>query len=156
MQVERFAALPGQEAHRRGRIVLVAKILQVIAEEHGQLQPILRAQPVAQLLSGGVGVDQLVVAEDKDRHGQRVDDRVEPDPGAWRSPASPVSSVPRPTLARAAHRSRLAVDRGPALGKHRRHFHERSREVERRLGQPIQEAVWSAESASSAARFWSS
>src|SRR5262249_8696380 len=80
VQVERLSALARQQADSRRDIEFFAKAFEVITQEHGELGPVFRAQPVAQLLGGRVRVDQLMMPEHQNRDGQRVHDRVEPDP----------------------------------------------------------------------------
>ena len=69
MQVERLAALAGQQADRRRDVEFLAETLQMIAQQDAQLRAVFRPQPIAQLLGGGVGVNQLMVPEDERRPG---------------------------------------------------------------------------------------
>ena len=84
VEVERLAALSGQQADRRRDIELFAQTLEVIAQEDAQFGSVFRAQPIAQLLRGTVGIDQLMMAEDQNCDSEGIHDRVEPDSRAAR------------------------------------------------------------------------
>jgi hypothetical protein len=77
VEVERLAALAGEQADRCRDVKLLPEAFQMITQEDAQLRSVFRPQPIAQLLGGWIGVNQLMVAKDEDRQGQRIDDHIE-------------------------------------------------------------------------------